>query len=119
MVDEKETHFFECQCHSPEHTLNFWIDPDDGSVQTSMFLRPQGAWYKRLWIAVKYVFGYNCQYGHWDNFILKSEDHGKFRKLLNQAERTRLAYLLKCDFTADNPNSESILKNTKPEEKHQ
>ncbi len=87
------TEFFECQCRSDEHTLKFILeqysdDSNDLEIYTSVFLY-EGSWWQRLWIAVKYVFGYKCRYGHWDNFIMRHEDVDRMLKLCQQYKDIR------------------------------
>lgn len=60
------SHFIECDCGSDEHTLRFTIDAEEQVIYTSVFLNQWRPWYGRVWIALKYVFGYECKYGHWD-----------------------------------------------------
>lgn len=74
------TEFFECMCGSDEHTLRFTLnfDVNDYSgdypcIYTSIFLREK-VWWERIWVAVKYVFGYKCIYGHWDNWEMLPKD---------------------------------------------
>lgn len=82
-----EEHYFECDCYSPEHLLQFklfdTIGEDHKTLSAYVFLNPE-PWYKRIWIAVKYIFGYKCRYGHFDEFILNPEDVDKFINLLNK-----------------------------------
>lgn len=80
------THFFECACGSDEHTLRFTLDKKDGEIFTSVHLNNWLPWYERLWRATKYVFGYKCRYGHWDCWIMRSEDAGKLMALLEELE---------------------------------
>ena len=40
--------------------------------------------FQRVWIALKYIFGYQCRYGHWDCFLLKPEDCSRLKELLNK-----------------------------------
>lgn len=75
-----EDEYFECACHSDEHRLVFSYDPDDDypDVFASMFINQYEGFFKRIWIAIKYIFGYKCKYGHFDCFMLKSkEDAGR------------------------------------------
>ena len=67
--------YYECQCHTPEHTLRFWLDddPSDPSVFVSVFLA-NDSWYRRIASGLKYILGYKCRYGHFDEFILRAED---------------------------------------------
>jgi hypothetical protein len=46
-------------------------DPEDNELYTSVFLNQYQNVFKRVWIALKYVFGYRCKYGHWDCFIMR------------------------------------------------
>lgn len=75
--------FFECQCHSDEHTLKFIADEDeeDPEIFTAVFLH-SGPWYTRVLKGIKYIFGYKCRYGHWDCFIMKPEDSERLINLL-------------------------------------
>jgi hypothetical protein len=78
------TEFFECACHSDEHTLKFSYDPDSVEIYSSVFLHQYRNIFKRLWVALKYVFGYRCKYGHWDCFIMRPEDASRLRSLLDR-----------------------------------
>ncbi len=64
------TEYFECDCNSPEHTLVFTLDREDNEIYTSVFLNQYRPWWHRIWIATKYVFGYKCIYGHFEEFIM-------------------------------------------------
>jgi hypothetical protein len=72
--------FFECSCYSDEHTLRIMLDddPDYPELYTSVFLNNYNTgflgFFKRVWIAIKYVFGYKSKYGHWDCFNLRRGD---------------------------------------------
>ena len=87
-----ESEYFECRCSSPEHTLRFSYDEDEDfpCVYVHVFLS-NGPWYKRVWDALKYVFGYKCRYGHFDEFLLRLEDCdrliGVVRRLKEASDR--------------------------------
>lgn len=78
------TEFFECACYSDEHTLKFGYDPEDNEMYTSVFLNQYHNVFKRIWVALKYVFGYKCKYGHWDCFIMRPEDAERMKGLLDK-----------------------------------
>jgi len=61
-----ETLFLECECHSDEHVLRWSLvaDPKWPALYTSVFLCQYRNVFKRVWVAVKYVLGYKCRYGH-------------------------------------------------------
>jgi hypothetical protein len=76
--------FFGCSCYSHEHTLSMLLDEEDGDLYTSIFLNQYMGFFKRVWIAIKYVFGYKCVYGHFDCFSMRSEDVDRFIDLLKR-----------------------------------
>lgn len=92
------TEFFECECSSDEHTLRFVLDLDENppktkngtlfprhpELYTGVFLNHHGYWYHRLWRGLKYIVGYKCKYGHFDQFLLQEEDA---KRLINLVER--------------------------------
>lgn len=85
-MEPSETQYFECSCFSPEHTLRFSYDPEDNELHTHIFLNQYRNVFKRVWVAIRYVFGYKCRYGEWDCWILKPEDVHRLKALLNRVE---------------------------------
>jgi hypothetical protein len=70
--------FLRCACHSLDHTLSlsYFADEKDKFEQVmylNVHLHDSARWPKRLWSAIRYIFGYHCRYGHWDEFILTKE----------------------------------------------
>lgn len=80
------TYFFECACGMTEHVLKFTLDIEDREIYTSVFLEARLPWYRRLWSALKYVFGYKCEYGHFGTWIMEEEDVGRFKEMLTKFE---------------------------------
>jgi len=76
------SYFVECDCGSDEHTLRFTIDADEDIIYTSVFLNQWRPWWKRVWIAIKYIFGYKCKYGHWDVTSMSYEQVEQLKKCL-------------------------------------
>jgi hypothetical protein len=66
------------------HTLKFKCDADDNQMYTSVYLNHYQNIFKRIWIAMKYVFGYRSKYGHWDCFIMQPKDAERLRSLLDR-----------------------------------
>ena len=88
------TEYFECVCGSEEHTLVFTLcvgDIEEKEIYTSVFLNQYRGFFGRLWVAIKYLFGYKCRFGHWDTFILRNEDAVRLRdmcqKLIDAEEK--------------------------------
>ena len=89
-----------CECSSAEHqmVLRFDDDKDLGrQVFVEIHLVPD-VWYKRLWHGIKYIFGYKCCYGNFEEIIL-SPKHARqvyelyrfLRPKLTKEEITNLA----------------------------
>lgn len=82
--------YFECLCESNEHLVrvNYFVDEfydlEEDGIYVDLHLNSYEPWYKRIWLALKYIFGFHCKYGHWDNWILKRHDAEKFRNLLDR-----------------------------------
>ena len=73
-----------CQCNSPEHQMfiRYWTDdkPEEKEVYASVHLT-MFPWYKRIWHAIKYVFGHRSIYGDFDEFIFRPEDYQKIQDI--------------------------------------
>ena len=72
-----------CECSSEEHQLIVRWDDEDNEVYVSVHLANYMGFWKRLWHAVKYVFGYKCRYGAFDEVILRKEDSENLQKVVN------------------------------------
>ena len=75
-----KTEYLECACHSPEHTLKFILDED---LYVSVFLQ-EHPWHERLVSAVKYLFGYKCRYGHFEEIIVDKRDCDRIISILEE-----------------------------------
>ena len=53
-------------------------------LYASTFLSPPRNVFERIWIAIKYVFGYKSKYGHFDCFSMAPEDATRFVVLLKK-----------------------------------
>jgi len=78
------THYFECKCGSSEHTLRFVLDKDDKEIYTEVYLNQWRSFPKRLWLGIKYIFGYKCRYGNWDCWELHENDIERLRDMCNE-----------------------------------
>jgi len=88
--------FLICDCSSPEHHLNFrflhfdderYAGDETGAIYVSTFLNTYRGIFKRIWIAIKYIFGYKSKYGEWDEIILNDEKRERLRRYLNKVAR--------------------------------
>lgn len=78
---ELDNETFICACYNVEHQLIF--TSSDGDVFMSIHLVPERNIFKRIWYAIKYIFGYKCRYGHFDEFIFQRKDAYKLARILN------------------------------------
>lgn len=79
-----QTELFQCECYSPEHSLTFTLwdyGKNDVELYVNVHLLSPN-FFKRIWIALKYVFGYKCQYGNFDEMLFKREDADRLIQLL-------------------------------------
>ena len=77
---------FICECHSTEHQLVVRYDPDEEyhNLYIDVHLITYENIFKRIWISLKYIFGYKCRYGHWDEFIFNKNDAERLIEILNK-----------------------------------
>jgi hypothetical protein len=74
--------YFECICNGPEHFIKFsFFNEDDGELFLTTFLKQDHKWYKRIWVALKYIFGYKCKHGHFNEIIINPKDRVVFYNL--------------------------------------
>ena len=81
-----KSEYIECSCSTPEHTIRFIYEEDvhiKDTVYLCVFLQ-HFPFFKRIWIAIKYIFGYKCIYGHFDEAVLNKEGIDKLRNFLEK-----------------------------------
>jgi hypothetical protein len=71
-----------CDCSSLEHQIVFRYEVDDNMVFANIHLVKK-SFFKRIVLGVKYIFGYSCKYGHFEEFILKREHAWRLIKIAN------------------------------------
>lgn len=76
-----------CKCNNIEHQLIFSYFPENnGEVYMYVHLVPENNIFKRIWKAIKYIFGYRSMYGHFDEFIFDKSDSYKLAKILKHLD---------------------------------
>lgn len=81
--------YYDCACGSLDHTMFVAADPEWDQVLVGVQLAPLHPWYKRLWVAVKYVFSPHGDYTHWSETVLHPEDAQRLRDQLDQYQKMR------------------------------
>jgi hypothetical protein len=79
----KEEIIFICDCHSFEHQIIFWED-EDNELHLMIHLSKKHSFFKRIIVAIKYIFGYTSIYGEWDSFIFQEKDKKKLFEYLKK-----------------------------------
>ena len=88
MSTKKTTDILVCDCHSTEHQIVFHYSEDDygdGQIYPMCYahihLNKRPFW-ERVKYGVKYIFGYQCRYGAFDEFTFNPKDSEKLEKLV-------------------------------------
>jgi hypothetical protein len=81
-----------CDCHSTEHQMVFYYSDDDNipMVYIHTHLNKKPFW-ERLKYGIKYIFGYKCRYGAFDEFIFNVDDTHKLQKVVNYLNQIKVS----------------------------
>ena len=79
-----ERELFICSCENTEHQIvfSYFEDDDIHNVYATIHLRKKSFW-TRLKYGIKYIFGYQCRYGAFDEFIFNPNDARRLQKVVN------------------------------------
>ena len=75
--------FFLCHCNSPEHQFILSYDSEEKEIYITPYLSSYLSFWKRIILAIKYIFGYRSKYGHWDCIILNTKEIKRLYLLLD------------------------------------
>ncbi len=86
---DSDSHHFDCDCSSAEHIFrvtsqNNWDSHYPPDLNIFIQLNKYKSLYRRFVIALRYFFGYQCKFGHWDVVTLKEDDLNRLIVLLHQ-----------------------------------
>lgn len=81
-IKTKNSEVLLCECNSTEHQIIIRYDREEQLVYCNIHLVKHGFW-KRLKAGLKYIFGYKCIYGQWDEFVFTKEDSEKIKDIYN------------------------------------
>ena len=79
-----------CSCHSTDHQIILLYEEDENKetgkgypmCYAHVHLNKR-SFFSRLKYGIKYIFGYKCNYGAFDEFIFNPEDANKLQDLVN------------------------------------
>ena len=82
-----------CDCAWPEHYASFhWIETDSVSTDWSeMYIHigmAKQTFWRRIWFAIKYVFGYQSRFGAYEETALSAGDVKVLAEYLTDASKT-------------------------------
>lgn len=91
------THYFDCVCSSPEHTIRFILykNSDDPELWLEVYLNDYRGFFKRLWYGLKYILGFKSRHGAWDIWTIRPADCKRLRDLIDEYEQLETARLNK------------------------
>jgi len=78
--DDRVVHYIECSCTDSEHTIRltrYKDDEWDQWVYVSYYMGNHDNIFKRVWTAIKYVFGYKSRYGDFGETLIDVEEAQK------------------------------------------
>ena len=75
-----------CTCMCPEHNIIYIKDPDDSEVWLHFMLTKQ-AWYKRIWLGIKYIFGYQSRYGMYGEMLITEANVDRLEDIIQHIKK--------------------------------
>ena len=82
-----------CDCHSTDHQLIIWYEEDeldDGQTYPMCYFHihlAKRSFWQRVGYGLRYIFGRQCRYGAFDEFIFNPEDSDKLQNLVDYLKR--------------------------------
>jgi hypothetical protein len=66
-----------CECGSSEHQIIIIKDEEfkERMIYLQIHLKTYKNFIKRIWIAIKYIFGYKCKCGNWSDIIITANNY--------------------------------------------
>ena len=80
-MESEKPEILVCACSSREHIIIFQYDEEYNEIFCHVHLVNNRSFFKRFVIAVRYIFGYKCRYGSFEEIILDSTHSEKLIKM--------------------------------------
>ena len=86
----KNSEILICDCHSTEHQIVVHFDNDDRHPEVYMhiYLNKKSFW-ERLVHGIKYIFGYQCRFGAFEEFIFNPDDADRLQDVVNHLKKDK------------------------------
>lgn len=78
-----KTEIFKCECQTHDHHFFLTENLEDKVLYLSVHLSPLYSLFKRINLAVKYIFGFRSRFGDYSETILNIEEIKELRDSLN------------------------------------
>jgi hypothetical protein len=88
MNTESETKMLICECNSAEHQIIIHYEQDENVAYCHIHLSKR-SFMKRLVLGLRYIFGYHCVFGHWDEFVITDKHAQALRRLAWKLEEKK------------------------------
>lgn len=84
-MNNRRQELFVCDCGDIAHQMVFTFDddPDWRGVYVEFHLNKGVRWWKRIWIAIKYIFGHQSRFGAFDEVILQKKDAERLQEVVD------------------------------------
>ena len=103
MKQSEYQELFICECHDPSHQFIISADPLDSEfpeVYISVHLNRDHNIFKRIWTAMKYVFGMRSILGDFDEVIIRPDDADRLQEVVDYLRRAKEKQELDCEARA-------------------
>jgi len=77
-------------CESGEHISEFSYDHD--MMYIHIYLAKE-TFFKRIWLGIKYIFGYKCKFGNYDAVLLTDEQVIQLQRLIHEYSFDKKHYI--------------------------
>ena len=87
-MQENNKDLFVCDCHSTEHQMVVMKDRDEQHpiVYVHIHLAKRPFW-QRVSYGLRYIFGRQCRYGAFDEFIFNPDDLSKLENIVTHLKK--------------------------------
>lgn len=83
-IEIRDMEHFLCQCYSTDHSFTYHYNEEDNEIYVHVHLSNYRNIFKRIWVAIKYIFGYKSRYGDFEEFILNPDDRDRLIGVIKQ-----------------------------------
>jgi len=81
-----ESNLITCACCSPEHSLQ--LDYSEEYNELCIYIHMNKlSFIKRFWYGVRYIFGYQTRYGHYEECLFNNKDCDKMLELFSKIKK--------------------------------